>query len=225
MTPDTFSEFSAHALEQEPRECCGLILQDPFGVERYVPCRNLAESLDEFRIHPEDWAATEDQGEVLAVCHSHPGSTSKPGPADIRGCEASQLPWFILGSDGLWRLDPEAHRTALEGRPYSFGWNDCYTVIRDYFGAVWPDFPRYKEDSAALYAAHHDSLGWHEVPREDMQPGDIVLMQIQAPGPNHAAVYVGDGWILHHMAKRLSRTEMFDGFYQAATRRILRREA
>jgi cell wall-associated NlpC family hydrolase len=144
----------------------------------------------------------------------------------VRGCEATGLPWYILGTDGLWRLDPARYRSALEGRTFRWGWSDCWNLVRDFYGADMPDFPRTKEDSARLYLEHYPRLGWHIVPRERLQFGDAILMAIQSHGePNHAAVYVGDSQILHHLAGRLSRRENYDGGFQAATRLVLRRGA
>ena len=221
MTPETFQAFEAHAAGCAPFECCGLILADP---ERYFPCWNVAEGDSEFRIHAEDWASAEDLGTILAVCHSHPGSTARPGPADLRGCEHTGLPWFILGNDGLWRLDPREHRESLERRVFKWGWADCFSLVRDYFGQDMPDFPRTKEDSARLYAEQAERLGWVEVSREDMRKDDLILMQIQDPrGPNHSAVYLGGGWILHHLFGRMSCREYLNGTYQAAIRKVLRR--
>lgn len=63
--------IAAHAAREHPRECCGLIVR---GVRqrRYVACRNAAGSPSEhFVIDHQDWCAAEDQGEVLAIVHSH----------------------------------------------------------------------------------------------------------------------------------------------------------
>lgn len=100
MSPAAFKAFQKHAASTA-REVCGLVVDDA-----YIPCRNIAEAEDEFRIAPEDWLAAEMRGEIMAVCHSHPSDSCKPSGADIKGCEAVGLPYMILGVDGLWRLDP-----------------------------------------------------------------------------------------------------------------------
>ena len=218
MTPECYQALHAHAVMLAPFECCGLVVAD-----KYFPCRNVAEGADEFRIDPWDWKKAQDLGRVQAVCHSHPNSSSRPGPADSKGCDASGLPWFILGHGGLWRLDPAG--TPLEGRPFVWGWSDCWSLVRDFFNQDMPDFPRTGEADAALYLQHYGNLGWHAIPKEEMQPGDVILMAIQGTGPDHAAVYVGNGQILHHMVGRLSRRELFDGIFQKSARMVLRRTA
>ncbi len=82
------------AIEEGPREACGLVvlLDD---VEIYVPCKNLADEDDYFVLDPSDYAAAEDEGTVLAVFHSHPAGRSDPSPNDIEACNQSRLPWWI----------------------------------------------------------------------------------------------------------------------------------
>lgn len=85
----------AHALREQPREACGLLVRVA-GVARYIACRNVAAAAGEFELHGEDFAAAEDMGEVIAVVHSHPEGPSQASLDDIRGCRESRLPWFIL---------------------------------------------------------------------------------------------------------------------------------
>lgn len=210
MTPECFHDLQHHASMLAPWECCGLVVND-----RYFPCRNDAEGEDEFRIHPWDWIAAEKQGRIQAVCHSHPGSTARPGEADITGCNRTGLPWYIVGSDGLWRLDPASY--PLEGRPFVWGWSDCYSLVRDAVGGL-PDFARTDETDAPRYADLYQSLGWRRV--QSAQPGDIVLMDVQG---QHAGVIVAGGKILHHLAGRLSMRESYAGLWQRQTRMVLRR--
>jgi cell wall-associated NlpC family hydrolase len=40
--------------------------------------------------------------------------------------------------------------------------------------------------------------------------------------PNHGAVYLGDGRIGHHQQNRLSSIDIYGGYYQKMTSKILR---
>lgn len=72
MNPSTQSAIREHALAEYPREACGLIVVAK-GKERYIPCRNVADTASEHFILPaEEYAAAEDQGEITTVVHSHP---------------------------------------------------------------------------------------------------------------------------------------------------------
>lgn len=96
-----------HAMAEMPREACGLLVLDN-GQERYFPCRNLAQHLDEFMLDPADYAAADLVGEIVAVVHSHPNAQALPSDADMQSCNASGLPWFIVSVPTVqWaRLEP-----------------------------------------------------------------------------------------------------------------------
>ena len=95
MRQKTIDAIMAHAAAEYPRECCGVVAQKS-RVERYFPCRNLAASPeDNFVLCPEDYAAAEDWGTVIAIVHSHPDATTQPSELDKAQCDATLLPWHI----------------------------------------------------------------------------------------------------------------------------------
>ena len=59
-----------HAAQEQPRECCGLIVQLENKLA-YYPCHNLATAIEHFILDPEDYARAEESGEIVAVVHSH----------------------------------------------------------------------------------------------------------------------------------------------------------
>jgi len=126
-----------------PRESCGLLVIRK-GREVYWPCRNLGVGTDQFVIHPEDYAKADEQGQIVAVVHSHPGLPPEPSQADRVACA------------------------------------------------------------------------------DELKVGDCFLMQVASPVPNHAAIYLGDGLILHHLQGRLSSRDVYGGYWQKVTTHILR---
>ena len=71
-------QIMQHAKAEDPRECCGLIAVVK-GRQRYFPCQNIAETPDEHFVLS-GWDAVEDQGEVIAIVHSHPKNKPAPSP-------------------------------------------------------------------------------------------------------------------------------------------------
>lgn len=238
MTPDTLDAIREHALAEYPRECCGLVAIVK-GRERYIPCRNQAETASEhFILHPEDYANADEQGEIVAVVHSHPDVAARPSEADRVACEASGLPWLICSViDGaateVCQFEPAGYEAPLVGRSFHHGVLDCYTLIRDFYarelGITLPDFVRpdnwWNDGHSNLYLDHFRDAGCEPIPDGDpMQRGDIILMQIRSQNgvPNHAAVYLGDGLILHHLYGRLSSRDVYGGQWSQLTRLIVR---
>lgn len=213
-----------------PGEACGLVAVVR-GRERFMPCRNVAtEPGEHFSIHPEDWAAAEDAGEVVAVVHSHPGQGPDPSDMDRAGCEASGLPWHIVGVPCLlWRtIAPEGYRAPLVGREFAWRVQDCYSLIRDWFaedrGVTLPDFPRARGDferGVDHYGEHFAEAGFVEV-HDEPRRGDVLLFRLAAKVPDHGAIYLGDDTILHHMEGRLSTRDTWGGVFRERTVKVLR---
>lgn len=245
MNKATLKAIEQHALAQYPHECCGLVIREG-RTQRYHPCRNTATTPSEhFRLAPEDYAAAEELGEVLAVVHSHPDYPATPSDADRAGCEASGLPWHILevrqDPDQPLRigqmisLTPSGYQAPLIGRAFAHGVHDCLSIILDYYRReMGIDLGNYQREDGwwdkggNLYLENLPAAGF--TPVEGLQQGDIVLMQIRSPVPNHAAIYLADGTltsepahfpapgsILHHLYGRDSRRDTYGGYWAEVT--------
>jgi len=222
-----------HARADYPREACGLLVIRK-GREVYARCRNIGVGTDQFVIHPEDYAAADIQGEIVGVVHSHPGMSPEPSQADRVACEASGLPWHIVGfpSEDWVRIEPTGFVAPLVGREWSHGVLDCYSLVRDWFrserGVLLPNFARFDDwwkRGENLYLDNFAQVGFEAVNSADLrnlQPGDCFLMQVASPVPNHAAVYLGDGLILHHLQGRLSSRDVYGGYWHKVTTHTLR---
>lgn len=236
------AQIAAHALEVYPQECCGVIAGGD-----YVRCRNVAAMpTRNFELCAEDYADAEDHGDISVVVHSHPGASAQPSEADLTACEASGLPWVIvsLGAqvDGSVAIEdwcefsPSGYSAPLIGCPFSHGTNDCYGLIRRYYqqthGVILPDFYRpadwWNDGHSDLYAAGFPEAGFSALPQgQPSAPGDVLLMRIRSRNnvPNHAAVYLGGGWILHHCYGQLSRRDQLARYQPYVTHTLRHREA
>lgn len=83
------AELLAHAREEVPRECCGLLIGNGVAIERSVRGRNTAEEpTRRFLIDPADHfaairSARADALEVVGAYHSHPSTEPVPSQTDI----------------------------------------------------------------------------------------------------------------------------------------------
>lgn len=107
------AELAAHAADEAPNECCGLIVLRDGVAERYVRGVNALASpyRYELEIDPAVWFL-EDEGYELAVFHSHPETAPIPSRTDKEraGLWAGR-PFLIYGLklDALraWRITRE----------------------------------------------------------------------------------------------------------------------
>lgn len=97
-----------------------------------------------------------------------------------------------------------------EGRPFLHGLFDCYTLVRDYYKRNFQIFLptniqrdwEWWNKGQNLYLENAKDCSFIE--SNDIQKHDVLIMNINSPVPNHAAIYLGEGKILHHMAGRFS---------------------
>jgi len=245
MNKSTERAIRAHAVEQFPRECCGLIIKSG-RMTKYVPCTNAAATPDEhFRLPKEEYADASDRGEILAVVHSHPNIPPLPSPADLDACEEGGIPWHIVHvskndtgevtAGEIHTFSPSGYEAPLLDLPFVHGVHDCYSLIRRWYkqerGILLPDFERkdgwWNDGVTNLYEENYRKAGFVDIPGgvAELQVGDVILMQIRSENhPNHAAVYIDAQrqWMLHHMHGQLSSRAVYGGDWLFKTRKILR---
>lgn len=231
----------SHAKDEYPKEACGLVV----GGE-YHPCENIStQGADAFQISGERWAELEDIGPIEAVFHSHPDWVSTPSEADRASCEGSGVPWLIVSirdgkADGWSMIEPVGHQTPLIGRAFVHGVHDCLAIILDYYkrerGVDLGSYDRkdnWWNEGGNLYLENLPRAGFVQVFAPEQ--GDVILMQVRSPVPNHAGIFLADGiiaaepehypapgTILHHMHGRDSRRDIYGGYWAENTVSIWR---
>lgn len=221
------AEIISFAQSQFPREACGLILDN----NKFFPCANIAERNIDFIMSPDDYAKADEQGEITSIVHSHCNQGPEPSQADLVSCESSLLPWHIVSLPNLtWGYcAPKGYIAPLIGRQFSHGVLDCYSLVRDFYklemGIILPFFERSEkwwERGQNLYMENFEIAGFEQVKDGTLCRGDGLIMQVMSNVPNHAAIYLGEGIVLHHLMNRLSGRDVYGGYWQKHTRLVVR---
>lgn len=219
-------QIITYAKSQEPHECCGFVILK--GREaHFLPCENIAaDKENHFEIAPEDYLNAEQQGEVIALVHSHPNGEPVLSVADLQTQMYCQLDFWLVCNEKL-HIFPKI--PPLVGREFEHGVMDCYTLYRDFYRLAGYKMTNYKrddnwwEDGFNLYLDNIEKEGFEKVTDlHDLQIGDVILVQVSSDVPNHAAIYIGDQMVLHHSPKRLSKRDLYDGYWLKHTHSIWR---
>lgn len=246
-TSAMITEIQKHAIKAFPHEACGVIVKKGKSKMQVVSCRNIAEVPEHFFVcHPDDLAAAEEQGEFVAVWHSHTHTDNTASDADMAGCEATELPWLIIALrqadeaiEGVnWHVSdlnvitPSGFEMPYLERPYVFGVFDCWLLCRDYLKRefnvhldVLPELhiPRWWEGDVDILGDNYKDQGLVRLEEgTEPQKGDIFFMQFGGKFANHCAVYIGDDMILHHQQDRLSCRAIYGGSFAKHTTHHLR---
>lgn len=217
-----------HAEAVAPNECCGFIVSDHMdGLEFYYPCRNIADDPENFfEISADEFIEAEQLGEIVAVVHSHPNGEPKLSIADRQMQDLLGLDFWLVCNEELHFFPKIA---PLVGREFVHNQADCYNLFRDFYYLAGADFPLFEYESEWYLKGQNlylDNLERHGFKRldsaENLQIGDVILMQVGADVPNHAGIYLGDQMVLHHSPKRLSKRDLYDGYWLKHTHSIWR---
>lgn len=113
IAPMVVADMLAHARQDAPRECCGLLIGGSNAIVRSVRARNLSDTATRYLIDPRDHfralrSARADGLEVVGAYHSHPATAPVPSSTDIS--EAVSGPNFIYVIVSLLNDDVRAYR-------------------------------------------------------------------------------------------------------------------
>jgi proteasome lid subunit RPN8/RPN11 len=103
ISREMFDQIVAHAHEEAPNECCGMVAGRDGSATRLYRTRNAEASPLRYVIHPQDqfrvMEEIEERGEELvAIYHSHTGSPAYPSQTDINLAEGWPDPLYLICS-------------------------------------------------------------------------------------------------------------------------------
>ncbi|WP_151777152.1 C40 family peptidase [Acinetobacter brisouii] len=231
------------ASEAYPDEMCGVVVDGEF-----IRLENSSDNpKNYFEIDPKALAYAEDRGEIMAYVHSHPDGTAIASALDKHQIELHGKPWVICAYPDLdiQVFEPCGYKAPLIGRNYYHGWQDCYSLIRDFYERELAiellDFERddawwESKSNASLYLENYAKTGFYEV--SSMQYGDVLICKVgRTEHPNHALIWLGKNWqlksekteqcigstlVLHHPYNQASKREIYGLNWSERTVKILR---
>ncbi|QBH97151.1 phage tail protein [Limnobaculum zhutongyuii] len=215
-----------HASACYPEESCGFVIATANG-QHYMPCVNIADvPTEHFEISPDDWLRAYTAGEIIALVHSHPDGLPVLSATDREIQRRTDLDWWLVCDGSLYQY---RNIVPLLGRDFKHGVMDCYTLFRDAYhlaGINMPEFSRSEdwwEAGQDLYIDNMAATGFYQV--ENPEAGDIILICLGSHKANHAAIYCGDQQVLHHCPNRMSKRDVYNGYWLKYTHSIWRHKA
>jgi [CysO sulfur-carrier protein]-S-L-cysteine hydrolase len=105
----------AHAREEAPLECCGLLIGVPGLVEEALRTRNVRQSATTYLVNPADHFAAirrarTERRTILGAYHSHPRTSAVPSPSDLREALYGDFLYVIVSLADPRAADLRAYR-------------------------------------------------------------------------------------------------------------------
>lgn len=109
----------AHAREEAPLECCGLLLGTTGIVQDAVRTRNVRRSPTVYLVDPADHFAVirrvrKEGRTIVGAYHSHPRSPAVPSPVDLREAHDAELLYVIVSLADPRAPDVRGYRLTFE---------------------------------------------------------------------------------------------------------------
>ena len=239
MIENHLEDIFDHFESEYPREGCGVIGISK-GKTRWFPCANVAENDLEFVLDTNDYINASLKSDLVAVVHSHPDMSEKPSAADILQCNHSKLDYYILSwpKVEIYHLKPEKKINPLIGREFKWGYNDCWSLFKDYYEQELSielksdipeivmrrniDIDEWWDRGINYFVEQSKDYGFEEVTDGSLLKNDALLFAIFSEIPNHCGIYLGDNLILHHSHNRISCRENLYPFWAKTKTHVMR---
>lgn len=213
LTQEACNQFHQHMLECYPEECLGYIKDGQYHrLENTSTQKEVSGDIDK-----EVLIDLLDKG-IDALCHSHPNGPDCPSGRDMQTQIDMDVPFVIGCTNGEACTAPFIWGSGLAkppllGRPFIHGVLDCVELIFDFYKEIMKvDLPPVARDwewwatgncpDEGMYEINFTKWGFEQV-HDGLEFGDVLFLHAGSKVINHAAVYIGDHLILHHLSGRL----------------------
>ena len=183
--------------------------------------------------------ATSRPASVFARVHVQRTDAADLSPEMLAQMNADNCPLVVVawpsGKYNLYYPKSYDGNFPYEGRQYALNYSDCYRLVMDFykreFGIELRDYKAGNEWLFSLQVYEGRNLLMLNYERENFtqvaapEYGDPIFIcssDNRRYGPEHVAIYVGDGKMLHHYADRLSCIQPYSSFWKDKTVAILR---
>jgi proteasome lid subunit RPN8/RPN11 len=227
------------ALKKMQEEICGLIY---FNEKEYkfdiYPCKNKSENKkNNFTISPQDYLNCSSLGKIIACYHSHINDNIDFSEIDKNNSNVYNIHYILYNvkHDYFNFYSPNKENNPYIGRPFVLGKSDCFTLMKEYaikeekVNIQFPKdlvYPRHLEDIKDLYENNFKNQGFIKLDKNaKLEKSDGIMMMFPSVSdkfPTHAAVYIGNGLILHQPFNSFSCVNIYDNFFKKHTSYVLR---
>ena len=162
-------------------------------------------------------------GRLVGFYHSHPDG-APASAADKQEAATRDLLSILVRKKKVEIIQPEF--SSYTGRVFVYGVTDCFSLVADWYKRErqidLPDLTYWPGQEAALIQRVPGTAGFVQVPKQDVQEGDLAVMNYVDKRGDHLGVFTqGGNFILHHLPRRLS-TEQPVAQWQSRILRVLR---
>lgn len=213
-------QIKRHARENAPNECCGIlkIKNGQFVLEKKESNQKHLFFIKE---------VSED---ASFIYHSHVFSSSLPSQSDINNSNYFNIPYYIYSvKDDSFYLYNRG-KLPLIDRPYCNNIADCLSLAQDFYAEkginildVFID--RSKEEwwlKENLFLENIKFSRLRVIQDRKLKENDLILMSVNSKFPNHCAVYIGGGKILHQVRNQPSCIEPLSGIWLKSVKYVCR---
>lgn len=225
-------DIKKHFDSEYPKEGCGII-GIVKGKKKWFPCKNVANSNEDFILSSEDWFEVKKKADIFAIVHNHINSGNEASKNDINNCNALGIPYYIFNYPDLDLniLEPKENFNPLIGREYKFGVNDCFEAMRDWLATQNIKIPKraaFEDDwwlKGLDYFTEETIAQWGFKKVDTPQKNDLLIFAVESSVGNHCGVYLNNDIFFHHAENRLSCRESLYPFWAKHIIGIYRHDA
>lgn len=208
------NKIKEYSLGVAPNESCGLLFQNNGKID-FFPCKNISKDKNKFfSLDPYDYLKVSRLGDIIGLVHSQ--QSGQPSELDLLISKVHNIKSYIYSLD--YDKFIECGNSKLEryiGRPFEYGVNDCFSIVRDYYKNEYDifinDYKRKEgwfEENPTIILDNFKKEGFIKVDVKNLNKGDLLLSNYKENDrPRHFMIYLGQNEILHHPRGRLSVIE------------------